>query len=58
MLAGSYISDDGRYTAQLRKAGFYQDMGCKMARHYVIQLRGSNNIVGTATTLKDAERYL
>lgn len=54
-LAGSYVSDDGRYTAELRPAKFYAEFGCKLTRHYAIRLRGSNAIIGTARTLREAQ---
>lgn len=56
-LAGSYVSADGRYTAELRPAGYSAEFDCKLARHYAIRLAGSNAIVGTARTLAEAERY-
>jgi hypothetical protein len=58
MLAGHYISDDGRYTAELRPAGYYAEFGCKLTRHYAIRARGGSQIIGTARTLKEAGRYL
>jgi hypothetical protein len=55
---GCYVSDDGNHTAELRPAGFYAEFGCKLVRHYAVRLRGSETIIGTARTLKEAERYL
>ncbi|ASZ75041.1 hypothetical protein FDI69_gp144 [Rhodococcus phage Trina] len=55
-LPGCYISADGKYTAELRKAGFSADFNCRMARHYVIRLRYQSTIIGTALTLSDAAR--
>jgi hypothetical protein len=56
---GNYVSEDGRYLAELRKAGYDAEFGCKLTRHYAIRVRGgSDQIVGTARTLKEAERYL
>ena len=54
VLPGCYISADGKYTAELRKAGFYADLNCRLARHYVIRVRNSTNIIGTALTLSEA----
>lgn len=56
MLPGSYISADGRYTAELRPAGYYAEFGCKLTRHYAIRNRGGSAIVGTAKTLAEAAR--
>jgi hypothetical protein len=53
-LAGNYVSDCGRYTAELRAAGFYQEFGCRLTRHYAVRLRGTSGIVGTARTLAEA----
>lgn len=54
-----YVSGDNRYRAELRQAGYYSEFGCKLTRHYAIYLRGSENVVGTAHTLKEAkEMYL
>lgn len=58
MLEGCYISEDGKYTAELRKAGYDAGFGCKLTRHYAIRARGGSQIIGTARTLKEAERYL
>lgn len=58
-LAGTYISENGKYTAELRPAGFYAEFGCKLTRHYAIRVRyGSRDIIGTARTLREAqEKY-
>jgi hypothetical protein len=56
MSPGSYISDDGRFTAELRPAGYYADVGCNLTRHYVIRHKGSSTIIGTARTLAEAAR--
>lgn len=58
MLEGNYISTDGRFTAQLRKAGYDAGFSCKLTRHYAVRVRGGQQIIGTARTLKEAERYL
>lgn len=58
MLEGCYISADGRFTAELRKAGHYADAGCKLVRHYAIRMRGESGIVALPRTLKEAEKYL
>lgn len=58
-LAGSYVSDCGRYTAELRPAGYDVERGFKVTRHYAIRLRGHDAVVGTARTLAEAaEMYL
>lgn len=58
-LPGHYISGCGLYTAELRPAGFYADLGGTMHRHYAIRARGYDAIQGTARTLADAAaRYL
>lgn len=54
MIPGRYVSVDGRYTAELRPAGYYADFACKLTRHYAIRLRGSEQIIGTARTLAQA----
>lgn len=53
MLPGSYVSDTGTHTAELRRPGRYD--GVKCVRHYAIRLRGgSGQIIGTAPTLAEA----
>jgi hypothetical protein len=54
MLEGSYISDSGNYTAELRTAGYYAEFGCKMVRHYAIRRRGQSAIIAMVPTLKEA----
>ena len=53
---GWYVSSDHRYTAELRPAGYYAEFACKLTRHYAIRVVGSDTIIGTARTLKEAER--
>lgn len=67
-----YTSDDGRYTAEKRPSGYYSadlttrlnarrttpaDTTVKLARHFVIR-DADGQVIGTARTLADAERYL
>lgn len=54
-LAGTYVSESGKFTAELRPAKFYAEFGCKLTRHYAIRLRGQEAIVGTAKTLREAQ---
>jgi hypothetical protein len=58
MVAGSYVSDSGTHTAELRPAGFYPEFGTKLTRHYAIRQKNSASVIGTAKTLKEAEQYL
>lgn len=62
---GYYVSSDGGFTAELRRAGRYPDLGdadqggVRMFRHYAIRYVSHPQIIGTATTLRDAAaRYL
>jgi hypothetical protein len=54
LLPGSYVSSNGRITAELRPAGKYD--GEKLVRHYAIRNRLSptQTVIGTARTLKEA----
>jgi len=53
-LPGSYVSADGRYTAELQAAGFYAETGCRLTRHYAIRARGQQAILGRPRTLAEA----
>ncbi|TXH11014.1 MAG: hypothetical protein E6R04_03465 [Spirochaetes bacterium] len=53
---GWYISDNGKFNAQLRPAGTYPYGKC--VRHYAVFHVGSDDMIGTARTLRDAEKYL
>ena len=58
-IEGNYVSVDGRFKAELRPAGYYAEVGCKLTRHYAIRVIGTEQIIGTACTLaKATERYL
>lgn len=53
---GWYISDDNKFNAQLRPAGTYPYGKC--TRHYAVFLVGTDTMIGTAKTLRYAEKYL
>ena len=58
---GWYISDNNKFNAKLRPAGKY-DFGADgiipCTRHYAIYRVGSDTMIATARTLKEAERYI
>lgn len=56
MTPGTYISADGRYTATLRPAGYYPEVGAKLTRHYAIRASGHEQIIDMPRTLKEAAR--
>lgn len=59
---GWYISDSSKLNAKLCPAGKYPygEGGALIpcTRHYALYRVGTDNLIGTAKTLKDAERYL
>lgn len=53
---GNYVSDNGRYKAELRPAGFYPEFGCKLVRHYAVRYVGSQTVLATPRTLAEAAK--
>ncbi len=53
---GFYVSWNQRLTAELRPAGYYPELGCKLTRHYLIRNTGHDTVIGTARTLAEATR--